>query len=731
MTISIWRYSHLTLAVLSFILLTVASVTGVVLAFKPIQEKLQPYRTAQVDQLTLAESLPRLKKSYPDISEISIDANKFVRLKGTDTTGEKIDAYIHPITGKVLGTPQAESEFFQWVTAFHRSLFAHETGRLLVGISAFLLSLITISGSILIIQRQLGIKRFFKRVLRDNFAQYYHVVLGRLSLVPILILALSGTYLSLERFQLIGKPIKPATINFDAIRETPVANLSDFAVFKQIKLNDVERIEFPFSTDVEDYYVIKLKTKELAVNQLTGDILSEVSYPSITQLTHLSLDLHTGRGNMAWAVILLIASANILFFIYSGFAITWKRLSGRTRNKYRSEDCKYIILVGSENGHTFAFAKAIHRALFKNGEKSYITELDKYTCFPKANHLIILTATYGIGEAPSNGKKFTALLARHPQAQQVNFSVLGFGSHAYPDFCKFAFEVHQLLAVQSWAVPLTDVHTVNDRSIEEFGRWAEAWSQHTDLPLQALSELKISQSAPRQIFTVVANSSAAESEGTFVINLKPKKKVKVTSGDLLAIYPQNDHRERLYSIGIVDHQLRLSVRLHTQGIGSSYLSRLRVGENLKARIIANPHFQLPEHAKEIVMISNGTGIAPFLGMINQNIAHKPIYLYCGFRNQLSYSQHQALLEESQREAKLSELHVAFSRENRKAYVSELINKDAGTIIDLLNADGVVMICGSLAMEKDVVELLNAACAHQKGKDVSYYRSRGQLLTDCY
>ena len=80
--------------------------------------------------------------------------------------------------------------------------FLHETGRFFIGINAFLLVLISISGFALVINRQRGLRNFFSKIIKEYFAQYYHVLLGSLALIPILIIALSGTYLTMERFHL-------------------------------------------------------------------------------------------------------------------------------------------------------------------------------------------------------------------------------------------------------------------------------------------------------------------------------------------------------------------------------------------------------------------------------------------------------------------------------------------------------------------------------------------------
>ena len=732
MTISVWRYSHLALAVSTFLLLILAAVTGIILSFEPVAAKLQPYRVDGFEDITLNQTLPVLRKTYPDLSELVVSPQGFVQIKGTDDQGKELLAYVDPRTGKILGTPVKQSEFFQWVTALHRSLFLHETGRFFIGLTSFLLILITVSGTILIIQRQRGVKRFFTKIAKDSFAQYYHVVLSRWTLIPIFIIALSGTYLSLVRFELINVTKETLKVDFDAIRTEPLKAATDFEVFKETPLSEVELIEFPFSEDAEDYFTLKLKSGEVAVNQVTGDVLGQTTYPKSVSLTNLSLDLHTGRASSIWAIILAIASANILFFIYSGFAITLKRRANRTRNKYKAEESEFIILVGSENGSTFGFARAIHGQLLKAGKKSYITELNNYTVFPKAEHFIIATATYGLGDPPTNAVKFAALLEKHPQNQAVQYSVLGFGSHVYPDFCQFAFEVHRLLALQPWASPLTDIHTINDRSPDEFSLWAEAWSQQSRIQITILPELYSAKTNRLETLKVLHNTTVSAGPGeSFTVSLQPRKRLRVTSGDLLAIYPENDHRERLYSIGVIDREIRLNIKLHADGLGSGFLQRLKSEEKISARIISNKHFHFPKAAPEVIMISNGTGIAPFLGMVSQNAKNTPCHLYCGFRERSSYERYQPFLEQQQSLNKVKNIGTAFSRAEEKQYVSDLIKRDADLISKVLLNRGVVMICGSLAMQKDMMELLETICQLKTGHSITHFQSHDQILTDCY
>ncbi|MGO4876775.1 PepSY domain-containing protein [Pedobacter psychrotolerans] len=729
MTISIWRYSHLALAVSSFLFITLASVTGVILSFKPVAEKNQPYRSEKFGQLTVAELIPRLQKSYTDIGDVTIDANQFVKINGTDFAANSGNFYVDPATGKSLGKVEKENVFFQWVTTLHRSLFLHETGRIFIGLTAFFLFLIATSGTILIIKRQRSIKKFFGKIVKDGFAAYYHVVLGRLMLIPVIIISLSGTFLSLQRFGIVKTQKITHKIDFDALQTEPKKKVADFEVFRNIPLTKVQSIEFPFSEDVEDYFTLKLDNKEITVNQITGDILTEQAYSKATLFNNLSLDLHTGRGSALWAMVLAIASVNILFFIYSGFVIWWKRSSGRIKNKFRSDQAEFILLVGSENGTTFRFASAIHQELLKNGKTSFMAELNDYQVFAKARQLLVFTATYGQGESPVNAKKFSALLEKYPQSNSVDFSVIAFGSHAYPDFCKFGYEVNNALSHQKWARPLLDIHTINDRSPDDFTRWANLWAQHADITLSLLSKLLDTKRPKTQPFEVVKKTISTHAETSFIIRLRPKCRKRFTSGDLLAIYPAGDHRERQYSIGKIGREIQLSVKLHEDGLGSGYLHQLKTGQTINALIVKNKHFHFPEKARTVIMVSNGTGIAPFLGMLSQHGEGRNVHLYCGFKNKESFSLYENTLQNEL--SKLAKLNVAYSREGNKQYVKDLLAEDAAFVGEALNDGGVLMLCGSLGMQKDVIDWLEDACQQSSNQSVSFYQSRGQILMDCY
>ncbi|GAB3006991.1 PepSY domain-containing protein [Niabella terrae] len=729
MILSVWRYSHLTLAISSFLLLTVASITGIFLAFEPVIEKAHHYKTDGFDRLHLAQTVSLLKEKYPGIQEISIDDNQFVLIKYAQEEGGDQQAYADPATGKILGIPQPQPAFFQWMTALHRSLFLHETGRILIGISAFLLILIAVLGVLLVVQRQNGWRHFFSVVEKTGFAQYYHVVFGRLSLFFILAIALTGTYIAVYRF-LPAPENARLQIDESQIREEPLLEPGNFPVFIQTPLNKLQKLQYPFSEFPEDYYYVQLRDRELCVNQFTGDILSQTDYSKTYQLADFSLRWHTGRSGTVWALILALASAYILFFIYSGFAITLKRRRGKTKNRFKAKHARIVLLVGSENGATFKFADAIYRQLIKQGEKAFITDLSNYTVFPHAEQLIIMTSTYGQGDPPSNAKKLAQRIKLYPQVQDIQYSIVGFGSRSYSHFCQFAFDIQTLLENTTWATEILPVYTVNDKSPQDFSDWITAWTRETQLSLILPRELLKPDRATLKK-AIVVDRTERDVEDCFMIRFQCAASKATVSGDLMAIYPGNDHRERLYSIGRIDKYFQLSVKLHKQGLGSDYLNHLQPGEQIPVKFIKNRHFRFPGRARQIIMVSNGTGIAPFLGMINENRRKIPTVLYCGFRNRSSFILYEPFLKEQLENGRLSALHLVLSRAEEKEYVSHRLLKNGASLVAFFKAGGVIMLCGSLSMQHDVLKVLEDLCSREPELDLEKMITAGKILTDCY
>ena len=101
--------------------------------------------------------------------------------------------------------------------------------------------------------------------------------------------------------------------------------------------------------------------------------------------------------------------------------------------------------------------------------------------FPKAKELIILTSTHGKGEAPSNARHFLQLFSKINQPKKpIRYSIVGFGSTYYPDFCKFAIDIQQACKENANFEEKIPLHKVNQQSNRDFNRWVNKWNSSSN-----------------------------------------------------------------------------------------------------------------------------------------------------------------------------------------------------------------------------------------------------------
>lgn len=731
MTISIWRYSHLTMAISSAIFIFIASVTGIILAFEPISNQLKPHNQVDLETVSIAETIIALQKEYDEVVSFSVDENDFVKASVITKYGKSASFYINPKTGKKVGELIQKAPIFEFATNLHRSLFLKSTGRFLVGFFSFLLFLISITGVILIAKRQGGYKKIFTKIVKENFHQYYHVSLGRWFLIPIIIITLTGVYLSLEKFSWLPKDKKNIE-NFTLNPDLNKIELTSFAFFKTTNLNDVKKVEFPFSDDVEDYFYVTTLQEDLAIHQFTGQIINRESKGFINTASNYSLALHTGQGLILWSVILLISCIAILFFMISGFSISLKRkkkLNKKSINIFEKDDAEYIILVGSETGSTYRFATAFCNSLILLQKKVYITELNNYTTFKNAKQLILFVATYGDGDAPANATNFFKKLQQHQPEQEINYSIVGFGSTSYKAFCKFAINLDDCLKQQKNFNQIIPLHTINNQSFSEFDTWLKAWKKQYNLDFE-IQESDVVETLHQHKFKVIQKTEL-NCDDTFLIELKPSRKLNFVSGDLLSIVPPNEKLERLYSIAKQNKHILLSIKKHELGICSNFLNNLSLSDSFKATIKKNEKFHFPSSSKEVLLIANGTGIAPFLGMISENPKTK-IHLFWGGRTKKSFELYASYIDDAKNKGTLSTFEMALSQEtSKKIYVQDVVLKHKNLVADFLKSGNSILICGSLAMQRGIEKTLDEITQQLVKSSLQKFKENNQIKTDCY
>ncbi|NQY30357.1 MAG: PepSY domain-containing protein [Flavobacteriaceae bacterium] len=735
MTLSIWRYSHLGLAFTFSVFILLAAITGTILAFDPINEQLNSnVLSFEAKNQSVSKTISVLKNEYLDVISLDINSHNQAIAEVVTYKGKNKRVFINPINGISLGSPKEKHAVFNWATSLHRSLFFKKTGRFLVGLTSFVLCVISLTGIILICKRQGGIKAFFSNIVKDNSLQYFHIILGRWTLIPILVLTLTGVFLSLEKFSVIPQsPIQHA-INFEKLSTSIEKDVSDFEIFKHIKLHQINKIEFPFSDDIEDYYILYLTNKEIVVNQITGEVISEQNYPFTRLVSYYSLVFHTGHGSILWTIVLLLSCIGILYFLYSGFVMTLTRKKGKIKNSIRKNDAEIVILVGSEGGTTLNYANALHQQLLKQNLKSYLTELNQFEAFDAMKKLIVFTATYGDGDAPTNAKKFIKKLNETPLLNHIDFSIIGFGSRAYQHFCQFAFNIQEQLNHLPQTTEVIELTTINNNSFEAFTKWIDKLSSFLNIEINIQKKELGFKKLQTQSFNINKITTLNEQvDDTFLLELTPPKKTNFTSGDLLAIYPENDDKERLYSIAkTTENNILISVRKHNKGVVSNYLHQQIINSEIKATIIKNTGFHYPKKATEVILIATGTGIAPFLGMISNNTQNKPTHLFWGGRNKNSFNLYETIIKKALNKKQLNSFYPAYSRNDlTKTYVQDIIYTKKDFIYNSLNNKATIMICGSVPMQKEVIKILEQICLEKNNKQLSYFKNNGQLLMDCY
>lgn len=732
MTISIWRYSHLTLAISSALFIIIASITGIILAFEPISDKFNSFDVIPTKEISIAEIIAVLQQNYDEIITIEVDENDFVSANVVLENGKSETFYINPKKGEKIGEIIEKKPIYEFATNLHRSLFLKSTGRFIIGFISFLLFLISVTGVLLIVKRQGGFLKVFSKIVKENFNQYYHIVIGRYALIPIIIITITGVYLSLEKFSLLPKDTSSYQ-NIEQKEVSKIVKIIDFKTFKETKLSEIKKIEFPFSSDDEDYFFVKLADKEVTIHQFTGQIISQKKQSLVAFVTYYSLLFHTGKGSVLWSLVLILACFAILFFIFSGFAMTLKRKkkSALIKNKFNKDEAAYIILVGSETGSTFNFAIAFYDALITSGKTVFLSELNQYTTYKKAANIIIFTATYGEGEAPINAKKFITKIEKTQQKNILNFSVIGFGSKEYIQYCKFAILVQANLQLHQKFIPILPVYKVNNQSFSDFNQWVKEWSSFYKTELIITAESILTSKKKEQEFTVL-NKTNVNTDKTFLILLKPINKVTFESGDLLSITPKNETRARLYSIAKIGNTILLSIKKHELGLTSNYFNTLNKGDHIVANIQKNENFYFPKKTKEVILIANGTGIAPFLGMINENNSKTKVHLFWGGRTKKSFEIYKKNIDDALKSKKLISFYATYSQEqHEQKYVQDLLKNHPNLIANTLNSDNVIMICGSIPMQNGVLKLLKEISEIKVKTSLKKLKNNNQIKTDCY
>jgi sulfite reductase (NADPH) flavoprotein alpha-component len=349
--------------------------------------------------------------------------------------------------------------------------------------------------------------------------------------------------------------------------------------------------------------------------------------------------------------------------------------------------------------------------------------------YENATHLVVFTSTYGVGGPPNNANFFEDLIKEKDAINSLKFSVVAFGSTSFPEFCQFGVDVDRWLESTHNFERFLPLVRINDQSASDIRSWLSLWNRVADMEVNiGLRDLSTKISKVES-FTFLENPKI-NNDNTALIKLRPTKSTDFQSGDLLSIIPEGSEKPRMYSIARIENDIILSVKKHNSGICSSYLCSLQKGAVISAYLERNESFHFVPDAPSVWLIGNGTGIAPFLGMIEEN-QNSSLKLIWGGRTASSFDLYKPYVEKAIQNGLMDKYELALSREDNGQYVQDVLAQQENEVSEAFNTGCVFMICGSMAMQDSVLEVLNRITNTKLNRSLSSFQSNGQLLKDCY
>ncbi|WP_033825654.1 bifunctional nitrate reductase/sulfite reductase flavoprotein subunit alpha, partial [Kitasatospora sp. MBT63] len=190
---------------------------------------------------------------------------------------------------------------------------------------------------------------------------------------------------------------------------------------------------------------------------------------------------------------------------------------------------------------------------------------------------------------------------------------------------------------------------------------------------------------------------------------------------------------RLYSISSSplahpgEVRLTVSVVRYTNDLGrrrngvcSTYLADCADDGPVPVYVRRSPHFRPPaDPATPMIMVGPGTGVAPFIGFLEDRRARGHTgrnWLFFGEQRRATDFYHREELESFQESGHLDRLDLAFSRDQRnKVYVQDLMRERGRRLWEWLNDGAHLYVCGDAGrMAKDVDRTLREIVATRGG-----------------
>ncbi|RXR08602.1 sulfite reductase subunit alpha [Pseudoxanthomonas composti] len=447
----------------------------------------------------------------------------------------------------------------------------------------------------------------------------------------------------------------------------------------------------------------------------------------------------------------------------------------------------WIVAYASQTGYALALAERSCDALRQGGAQAQLLPVEALTVSQlRQARVLFVVSTTGEGDAPDHALGMLPMLAGDGlDLACLRYAVLALGDRAYSQFCAFGRALDARLQ-QLRAKPLFDRVEVDNADDAALRHWQHHLSVLTGDTAQADWSSPDYQAWPllarRQL------NPGSPGAGAWLIELAPSPQAHWQAGDIAEIGPRHDptqveawlarHRlseqatpalrqalagkqlpeacedghlasltdslpplpHREYSIASLpaDGCLQLLVRRMQQadgrlGLGSGWLTaHAAIGQDIAVRLRRNPGFHVPDDARPLILIGNGTGMAGLRALLREREArraHRNWLLFgertrqfdCFFEDELLRWQHGG---------HLARLDLAFSRDPpQRVYVQDKLRQAADELRNWVDEGAAIYVCGSLAGMAPAVDAELRAILGDAG--LQQLRAQGRYRRDVY
>ena len=689
-----------------------------------IQPALDKLDAKNSNQMSIAEMASLAAKTHAGIELISQSANGTLVVQYFNDDGAGKDIF-DPQTGQSF-KPQQASAIFGFFKQLHRTFYVGTTGRVVAGIIAFIMLLACFSGLFMLAKRLGGWRHLFS-TSRGKKIPRLHVDVSRIIIIGLFITSLTGSYMSLAKFEIIDDG-KGSFLAFpENILGTDPTPVGQLPALQNIALEDLRELRFPFPDDPFDVFTLITANGQGYIDQATGEMLVFEPNTLSRNVFEFFYMLHTGQGLWWLGILLGLSALGIPIMSVTGVIIWWRRQKTSTKitTNVAADKAEIVILVGSETNVTWGFAQHLQQKL----AKTHIVAMNAFkpTTYKNAKKIIFITSTYGDGAAPESASRFLQKLDKSNKIPNFEYAVLGFGDKQFTQYSKFANDVDAALTAKGWQSFLP-LELVDRQSSQAFEAWGHKLAKKLDLQL----ELNHIVSQPKIFDLTLNNIEDHNHDDEFFTRIMqfslPTNMPKFAAGDLLAIIPPQTNIARYYSLATssADGILGICVSKQQGGLCSPYLHGLKVGDQAQAYIQPNENFRPNKTQSPIIMIGAGTGIAPFIGFIANNNSKRDMHLYWGGRHPQSDALYQKPLAEHLASNHLTSLNITHSRTENGQYVQQKLTQDADKIQKLMAQNAQIIVCGGRAMADQVKQTLA-----DMGIDINALKLDKRYIEDVY